>query len=195
MRFLLKWIRNVYEKKFCPCLRKMGMEKNSKFDSAFKRLLIFEGGYVLDELGLDPGGETKNGISKRSYPHLNIKALTKKQAKEIYRTDWWEKYKYDKMANMCEGNYSEIAIRLFILAVNIGPKNAHKVLQRSLIATGEELDVDGIIGEHTKRLLLSNGHKIIYPFRSEAAGFYRALVAGRPELKPFLKGWLDRAYS
>ena len=79
--------------------------------------------------------------------------------------------------------------------MNIGPKNAHKVLQRSLIATGEELDVDGIIGEHTKRLLLSNGHRIIYPFRSEAAGFYRALVAGRPELKPFLKGWLDRAYS
>ena len=171
----------------------MGMEKNSKFDSAFKRLLIFEGGYVLDEV--DSGGETKYGISKRSYPHVNIKALTKKQAKEIYRTDWWEKYKYDKMANMCEGNYSEIAIRLFILAVNIGPKNAHKVLQRSLIATGEELDVDGIIGEHTKRLLLSNGHRIIYPFRSEAAGFYRALVAGRPELKPFLKGWLDRAYS
>ena len=171
----------------------MGMEKNSKFDSAFKRLLIFEGGYVLDEL--DSGGETKYGISKRSYPHVNIKALTRKQAKEIYRTDWWEKYKYDKMANMCEGNYSEIAIRLFILAVNIGPKNAHKVLQRSLIATGEELDVDGIIGEHTKRLLLSNGHRIIYPFRSEAAGFYRALVAGRPELKPFLKGWLDRAYS
>ena len=169
------------------------MEKNSKFDSAFKKLLIFEGGYVLDEL--DSGGETKYGISKRSYPHVNIKALTKKQAKEIYRTDWWEKYKYDKMANMCEGNYSEIAIRLFILAVNIGPKNAHKVLQRSLIATGEELDVDGIIGEHTKRLLLSNGHRIIYPFRSEAAGFYRALVAGRPELKPFLKGWLDRAYS
>ena len=169
------------------------MEKNSKFDSAFKRLLIFEGGYVLDEL--DSGGETKYGISKRSYPHVNIKALTKKQAKEIYRTDWGEKYKYDKMANMCEGNYSEIAIRLFILAVNIGPKNAHKVLQRSLIATGEELDVDGIIGEHTKRLLLSNGHRIIYPFRSEAAGFYRALVAGRPELKPFLKGWLDRAYS
>ena len=193
MRFLFEWIRNVYEKKFCPYLRKMGMEKNSKFDSAFKRLLIFEGGYVLDEL--DSGGETKYGISKRSYPHLNIKALTKKQAKEIYRTDWWEKYKYDKMANMCEGNYSEIAIRLFILAVNIGPKSAHKVLQRALLACGEELDVDGIIGEQTKRLLLSNGHKIIFPFRSEAAGFYRSLVAGRPELKPFLKGWLDRAYS
>jgi len=171
------------------------MEKNSKFDSAFKRLLIFEGGYVLDELGLDSGGETKYGISKRSYPHVNIKSLTKKQAKEIYLKDWWEKYKYDKMATMAEGNYSEIAIRVFILAVNIGPRNAHKCLQRALLACGEELDVDGIIGEHTKRLLLSNGHKIIFPFRSEAAGFYRSLVAGRPELKPFLKGWLDRAYS
>ena len=171
----------------------MIMAKKDKFDSAFDRLMIFEGGHVIDER--DPGMETKYGISKRSYPEINIKALTKKQAKEIYRSDWWEKYKYDKMATMCEGNYSEIAIRLFILAVNIGPKNAHKVLQRSLIATGEELDIDGIIGGHTKRLLLSNGHRIIFPFRSEAAGFYRALVAGRPELKPFLKGWLDRAYS
>jgi len=170
------------------------MEKNSKFDSAFKRLMIFEGGHVIDER--DAGGETKYGISKRSYPHLNIKSLTKKQAKEIYRTDWWEKYKYDKMAAMCDGDYSEVAYRLFILAVNIGPKSAHKCLQRALLACGgEELDIDGIIGEQTKRLLLSNGHKIIYPFRSEAAGFYRALVAGRPELKPFLKGWLDRAYS
>ena len=169
------------------------MEKNSKFDSAFKRLMIFEGGHVIDER--DSGGETKYGISKRSYPHLNIKSLTKKQAKEIYRSDWWEKYKYDKMATMCEGDYNEIAIRLFILAVNIGPKSAHKCLQRALVSCGEELDIDGIIGGHTKRLLLSNGHRIIFPFRSEAAGFYRALVAGRPELKPFLKGWLDRAYS
>ena len=105
------------------------------------------------------------------------------------------KHKYDKMATMVDGDYSEIAIRVFILAVNIGPRNAHKCLQRALLACGEELDVDGIIGEHTKRLLLSNGHKIIFPFRSEAAGFYRSLVAGRSELKPFLKGWLDRAYS
>ena len=164
-----------------------------KFKDIINDVFEKEGGYVNDPK--DPGGETKYGISKRSYPHINIKALTKKQAKEIYRTDWWEKYKYDKMATMVDGDYSEIAIRVFILAVNIGPRNAHKCLQRALLACGDELDVDGIIGEHTKRLLLSNGHKIIFPFRSEAAGFYRALVAGRPELKPFLKGWLDRAYS
>ena len=164
-----------------------------RFDSAFKRLMIFEGGHVIDER--DPGGETKYGISKRSYPDINIKSLTKQQAKEIYRKDWWEKYKYDKMATMCDGDYSEVAIRIFILSVNIGPKSAHKCLQRALVSCGEELDIDGIIGGHTKQLLLSNGHRIIFPFRSEAAGFYRSLVAGRPELKPFLKGWLDRAYS
>jgi lysozyme family protein len=99
------------------------------------------------------------------------------------------------MATMCDGDYSEVAIRLFILAINIGPKSAHKCLQRALVSCGEELDIDGIIGGHTKQLLLSNGHRIIFPFRSEAASFYRSLVAGRPELKPFLKGWLDRAYS
>ena len=169
------------------------MPKKDRYDSAFKRLMILEGGHVVNEI--DPGGETKYGISKRSYPDINIKSLTQQQAKEIYRKDWWQKYKYDKMATMCDGDYSEIAIRIFILAINIGAKNANKVLQRGLLACGEELDIDGIIGGHTKQLLLSNGHRIIFPFRSEAAGFYRSLVAGRPELKPFLKGWLERAYS
>ena len=39
-----------------------------RFDSAFKRLMIFEGGHVIDER--DAGGETKYGISKRSYPDI-----------------------------------------------------------------------------------------------------------------------------
>ena len=46
-----------------------------------------EGGFVHHRD--DPGGETKFGISKRSYPHLNIKNLTKQEAIDIYRRDFW----------------------------------------------------------------------------------------------------------
>jgi lysozyme family protein len=61
------------------------------FDRAFSFVCSpsIEGGYVNDPA--DPGGETKFGISKRSYPDLEIRNLTAEQAKEIYRRDYWEK--------------------------------------------------------------------------------------------------------
>jgi len=61
------------------------------FDKAFEILIGHEGGYVNDVN--DRGGETRYGISKRAYPHIDIANLTLAQAKEIYRTDYWDKVK------------------------------------------------------------------------------------------------------
>ena len=47
---------------------------SSSFDLAIPIVLENEGGYINDPN--DPGGETKYGISKRSYPALDIKNLT-----------------------------------------------------------------------------------------------------------------------
>ena len=58
-------------------------QMNLNFEDAFDRLISHEGGYVNDPL--DPGGETKFGISKRSYPTLDIAALTREDARAIYR--------------------------------------------------------------------------------------------------------------
>lgn len=63
------------------------------FDRSFRFLIGEEGGYVNDPA--DPGGETKFGISKRAYPHLDIKALTLEQAKAIYRRDYWDPLQLD----------------------------------------------------------------------------------------------------
>jgi len=54
-----------------------------------------EGGYVDDPT--DRGGETKYGISKRSYPQLDIKNLTLEQALEIYRKDYWKPSRVEKL--------------------------------------------------------------------------------------------------
>ena len=59
------------------------------FDAAFDRLIWHEGGYANDPD--DPGGETNWGISKRAYPNLVIKALTREQAREIYQRDFWNR--------------------------------------------------------------------------------------------------------
>jgi lysozyme family protein len=92
------------------------------FNQAFDRLLGNEGGYVNDPN--DPGGETNWGISKRSYPNVDIKALTREGAKRIYRTDFWDRTSMD--------DYDPaIAFQVFDIAVNSGIETAVRMLQRA----------------------------------------------------------------
>ena len=65
------------------------------FDRAFEIVVGVEGNYVNDPA--DPGGETKFGISKRSYPDVDIAALTLDEAKAIHRRDFWDPYKCGDM--------------------------------------------------------------------------------------------------
>lgn len=83
----------------------------SFFDPAFEIVVGIEAGYVNDPR--DPGGETKYGISKRSYPNLDIKNLTLEQAKDIYRHDFW-------IQTGCDSMSWERALCIFDTAVNAG---------------------------------------------------------------------------
>lgn len=93
------------------------------FDLAFDRLMGHEGGYVNHPN--DPGGETNWGISKRSYPDVDIKNLTRAQAKEIYRHDFWVKIHADEL-------HDGVAFQVFDFAVNSGIHTAIRYLQRAL---------------------------------------------------------------
>lgn len=88
------------------------------FDIAFDRLIDHEGGYVNDPK--DPGGETKFGISKRSYPDVDIKNLTLEQAKAIYLRDFW---------NPLGNAHDAIKFQAFDFAVNSGIQTAIRKLQ------------------------------------------------------------------
>lgn len=92
------------------------------FDQAFDRLLGNEGGYVNDPQ--DPGGETNWGISKRSYPNVDIKGLTREGAKRIYRADFWDRGGMDSYD-------PAIAFQVFDIAVNSGIETAVRLLQRA----------------------------------------------------------------
>lgn len=93
------------------------------FDEAFDRLIGHEGGYVNNPE--DPGGETKWGISKRSYPHLDIASLTREDAREIYRVDFWQRIKGETL-------HDGVAYQLFDFAVNSGIETAVRYLQRAV---------------------------------------------------------------
>jgi len=92
------------------------------FDQAFDRLIGHEGAYVWNPA--DPGGETKYGISKRSYPALNIKHLSVDMAKSIYRKDFW-----DVLGDDC---HPAIRFQAFDFAVNSGIQTALRKLQQAV---------------------------------------------------------------
>lgn len=160
---------------------------DNKFLKAFNYVISNEGEYVYNPS--DPGGETKYGISHRSYPTLNIKKLTLEDAKKIYYCDYWLKGKCDKIED------EKVATQVFDFIVNFGHRAATIVLQRSLRACGVLVAEDGLCGPMT--LCGTNflkGEILLPALKSEAAGYYRVIAAKNPSQQKFLNGWLNRAY-
>ena len=93
------------------------------FAEAFERTVGLEGGYVNDPK--DPGGETNWGISKRSYPDLDIKNLTRDEARVIYERDFWNRIHADVLPD-------GVAFQAFDFAFNSGIETAVRYLQRAL---------------------------------------------------------------
>lgn len=145
------------------------------FDDAFTRLLGHEGGYVNH--AADPGGETNWGISKRSYPAVNIRELTRDHARMIYLTDYWG-------PAGCDAVPDGIKADLFDMAVHAGVRTAVRCLQR---AVGET--ADGLLGPLTLQAVQS-----MPPLRL-AARFNGQRLAALTELHTwpaFGKGWARR---
>lgn len=159
-----------------------------KFEKAFAYVIQNEGGYVFDKN--DPGGETKFGITKRSYPSLNIRDLTLEDAKKIYYRDFWQKGKFEEISD------DLIATQLFDLSVNLGIRAAVIILQRALRAVGINVQEDGLMGSQTLSAVSNSDPRcLLAAIKSEAARYYRQIAAKNPSQQKFLKGWLNRAYK
>lgn len=120
----------------------------------------------------------------------DIDGLTREEAREFYRQmDWREEFAY--IADQ------RVATKVLDLCVNVGEKQAIKLLQRACRAvTGYALTDDGVFGSRT--LAATNGSdpgRLLAAMASEAAGFYRLISAARADYKQYLNGWLNRAYD
>jgi lysozyme family protein len=145
------------------------------FDALIDRVLSHEGGYVNDPR--DPGGETKFGISKRAYPQLDIKNLTRAQAIEVYRRDYWARMRGDDLP-------PGVAFQVFDSAVNHGIGQAIRWLQRAAGVAD-----DGVVGPVTiaavKRL---DPADVVLAFNAERLEFYTKLSTWQA----FGAGWARR---
>ncbi len=107
----------------------------SHFPACIKHVLAAEGGLVNHPQ--DPGGLTKFGISQRTYPALNIRALSLDDARSIYQRDYWAPLHGDDLP---------AGLDLLVLdhAINAGPARAVRLLQQ---LTG--CPADGLMGPIT----------------------------------------------
>lgn len=145
---------------------------------AIPTVLQNEGGYVSDPA--DPGGETKYGISKRSYPNLDIKNLTVEDATTIYRRDFWQ---FDGV------NDQPLATKIFDTYVNM-KHNGIRILQTCISMPSP----DGVWGPNTCAVV--NAHMpegLLTIYRSALEQHYRNIVLADPSKAKFLNGWLRRA--
>lgn len=141
------------------------MQEN--FNLAITFSLKWEGGYSFDKE--DPGGETKWGISKRAYPDIDIKSLTKEEAMLIYERDYWLKIGADKMDK-------RMAMTCFDSAVNCGVGRT-----RSWLAELEKAK--------ERNPQLRDDARWMIQRRTQ---YYMDLVKKRPALNKYIKGWLNR---
>ncbi len=148
------------------------------FTTAFELVLGHEGNYVNDPQ--DPGGETKFGISKRSYPNLDIKNLTLDQAREIYLADFWNFMRIGDLPD---------ALRYFAfdVAVNCGAPWAARSLQRAAGALP-----DGKIGPRTLAEVKARGP---YPILRLMFVDRALRFAHSPILDHEGEGWFARLFD
>lgn len=145
------------------------------FEYLIDRVLSHEGGYVNDPS--DPGGETRYGISKRAYPGVDIKNLTREQAIEIYRRDFWLRVQGDKLPKA-------IAFQLLDAAVNHGVGNAIRWMQRAAGVAD-----DGLIGPQTLGAISrTDANDLVLKFLAERLEFYTKLKT----FDVFGRGWVNR---
>jgi len=126
------------------------MSKLEKIKKWLIRINGHEGGYSFRSPKADPGGETKWGISKRSYPYLDIKNLSLEDAAAIYERDFIAPISSRQLPD-------GITFQLIDFAVHSGIRRAVKELQRqmNIVIGGEKVEPDGVIGPYTRAKILS----------------------------------------
>jgi len=166
----------------------MGMEDDKYFKRMIEDVLKHEGVYSNNPN--DSGGETKFGISKRKYPHLDIKSLTLDQAKKIYYYDYYVAPNISSVTPVSP----KLASKLLDAQVNTG--RAVLFLSKSLNDFGYQtqytgkvtnemlLDIKKIIDDGKLNDLID---KICY-HQSE---YYKNVIKRNPKNKVFANNWLN----
>ena len=160
------------------------------FDTCYASVIASEGGW--SDNPKDPGGMTNLGVTNRAWEawvnhpvtEADMRALTKETVAPFYRAMYWN-------AAHCDALPVGLALCVFHVSVNAGPKRAAKLLQAMVGAVP-----DGAIGPATLaavgQYVSSKGERAaVSAFQDALRAFYRSLDT----FATFGHGWLNRATS
>lgn len=161
----------------------------TNFDHAIEYILENEGAYVNEPN--DPGGATNFGITmamlaiarKTAVTEDDIKNLTVEDAKQIYKTYFWDKLNLEAIP-------LSIGTAIFDTAVNQGEGHASLLVQMALCQKNQ----DGVLGSKTlDQLKFVDSFEFLYAFIGHIQDFYCNIVVKNPKEIVFLKGWIRRS--
>jgi len=153
------------------------------FQACLKLLLNHEGGFVNNPK--DPGGVTNLGVTALTWEMWTghpvneklMRALTPELVAPMYKRKYWDKVSGDLLPYGIDS-------AVFDFAVNSGPGQAAKVLQRLL-----GVESDGFIGPQTLTKIVSvDSSKLIADYNEARLAFLQAL----PAWADFGNGWNTR---
>lgn len=156
----------------------------AEFSPAIEIVLKNEGGYVNDPQ--DPGGETNFGISKASHPNVDIKNLSKEDAKYIYYNEYWLPNRLNEIQNQNVAN--------FALDTLVHHGQGARILQDAVNTSGGDTIPDNKMGPHT--IASINAQSPAYYLQNAIKGriaYMEKLAQNDPSLGKFLTGWKIRA--
>jgi lysozyme family protein len=189
--------------------------KNATFNDLLAHTKKIEGGYANRPKSADPGGPTKKGISQKTldgirakYPQWKLpqhtKNLTDEQIDGIYRFDYFDLPKLDKMAAI-PGMDPRLLRHVYDAGAQHSPARAGRWLQQALDkhlgtdlrskSQNGALRYDGNIGPQTRSALaeaIKRGK--LKDVNNEIARTREAFMRGLPEF-PANPGWIARAKS
>lgn len=156
--------------------------------TALEFTLRWEGGYVNHPA--DPGGATNKGVTKKVYDAYrrgkglglnDVRNISDAEVHDIYENGYWRRAKCPDLA-------VDLDTVQFDTAVNMGVGRAVKFMQKS---TG--CVADGAWGPKTAAAVAAcDPGKTLKTYCDTREAFYVGLVGRRPQMKVFMKGWMNR---
>lgn len=161
-----------------------------KIDRLIDHILKLEGGYV--DHPNDRGGPTNYGITLKTLKEVrgshvtaeDVKALTEDDARRIYLDRYYHRPGFEEL-----GNKPTLEAVLLDSAVQHGPKQAVKFLQRALGVTE-----DGVLGPETLDAAdrFSPGDSVLAArVLGRRLAFYARVLEDESQ-RPFASGWMNR---
>jgi lysozyme family protein len=130
------------------------------------------------------------GISKRTFPHVDIKNLDYSGALKIYQKFFWEDYNLESIKSQ------KIANAVFDFIINAAPRSVIKCLQEAMaFVMDSDIDVDGIMGNKTLSMLNSSSspYLICQLFTLNRIKYYSSIILKDKTQVKYFHGWVDRA--